>query len=200
MYIPKKFVQKDTIKSIAFMRAYNFALIISAKDDIPVATHLPFIIEERDKKIVLISHMSKANEQWKSFVDNEVLVIFNEPHAYISPTLYEKHQNVPTWNYVAVHAYGKVMLINEPEQQYQLLEKMMQQMEPAYLKQWKTLDLKYKESLRKEITAFEIIVSDLQAKEKLSQNKTQKERKTIKNYLVESEDDIKKSLGNMMPD
>ena len=66
MYIPKHFEQKDRKKSIAFMNAYNFAIVISVKEDIPIATHLPFVVEERENEIVLISHMSKANEQWKT--------------------------------------------------------------------------------------------------------------------------------------
>ena len=94
------------------MQAYNFAIVVSVKEDIPIATHLPFVIEERENEIVLISHMSKANEQWKTISDKDVLVIFSEPHAYISPSLYEQQQNVPTWNYVAVHAYGKMILQN----------------------------------------------------------------------------------------
>ena len=108
MYIPKQFEQKNNEKSIAFMRAYNFALLISVKEGLPIATHLPFVTEERNNEIILTAHLSKANEQWKTFAGKEVLVVFSEPHAYISPALYESAQNVPTWNYIAVHAYGKV--------------------------------------------------------------------------------------------
>ena len=171
MYIPKYFKQNDRKKSIAFMNAYNFAIVVSAKDELPLATHLPFVIEERENEIVLISHMSKANEQWKTFSDKDVLVIFSEPHAYISPSLYEQKQNVPTWNYVAVHAYGK---------------------------QFRTLDKKYIDGLLQGIIAFEITVSNLQAKEKLNQNKSEKDRLNVKKHLEESEDEMKRTLGKMM--
>ena len=182
------------------MRTYNFAVIVSIKGNLPIATHLPFIIEERNKEIVLVTHMSRANEQWKTFDEKDVLVVFSEPHAYISPSLYEKQQNVPTWNYVAVHAYGKVMLISTPEKQLELLEKMMVGFDAAYLEQWKSLDPVYKENLQKGIVAFEIVVTDLQGKEKLSQNKTDRERVTIAAHLEQSGDELKVALAGMMRD
>ena len=111
MYIPKHFEQNDRTSTIAFMQNFNFALLVSVKDTIPVATHLPFVIEERDHDIVLISHMSKANDQWRTAKDKEVLVVFSEPHAYISPSHYEKQQNVPTWNYAVAHLHGKMELV-----------------------------------------------------------------------------------------
>lgn len=198
MYIPKEFEQNDQKKSIAFMQAYNFAIVISIKKDIPIATHLPFIIEERENKIVLLSHLSKANEQHKTFLDKDVLVIFSEPHAYISPTLYEKKQNVPTWNYVSVHAYGKVKILDSNEEKLKVLHKQMQFYEANYLEQFKTLDQKYIDGLLKGIVAFEIEVTKLQSKEKLSQNKTTNERATIKKHLEESDDTIKNDVGKLM--
>lgn len=198
MYIPKHFEQNDREKSIAFMRAYNFAIVVSVKDEIPIATHLPFVIEERENKIVLISHMSKANEQWKTFSDKDLLIIFSEPHAYISPTLYEKQQNVPTWNYISVHAYGKLTILNSDEEKLQVLHKQMQFFEASYIEQFKTLDKKYIDGLMKGIVAFEITVANLQAKEKLSQNKTNTEREKIKKHLEESDDTTQQSVGKMM--
>lgn len=198
MYIPKHFEQKDNEKSIAFMRTYNFALLVSVKEDLPIATHLPFVIEEKDNIIVLTSHLSKANEQWKTFADKEVLIVFAEPHAYISPALYEKQQNVPTWNYIAVHAYGKIKILNSDEEKLKVLHKQMQTFEADYIEQFKNLDKKYINGLLNGIVAFEIIVTDLQSKEKLSQNKTAKERNNIKQHLLESDDDVKKKVGEHM--
>jgi len=198
MYIPKHFEQNDNAKSIAFMQAYNFALLITVKDSLPIATHLPFVIEERNNEIILISHLSKANEQCKTFADKEVLIVFSEPHAYISPTLYEKQQNVPTWNYIAVHAYGKIKILESNEEKLNVLHKQMQIYEASYIEQFKTLDKKYVDGLLKGIVAFEIIVSKLQSKEKLSQNKTANERNNIKQHLLESDDDVKKDIGKMM--
>ena len=198
MYIPKHFEQNDREKNIAFMRAYNFAIVVSVKGELPIATHLPFVIEERDSELVLISHMSKANEQWKTVAEKDVLVIFSEPHAYISPTLYEKQQNVPTWNYVSVHAYGKVTILDSDEGKLSVLHKQMQFFEASYIEQFKTLDQKYIDGLLKGIVAFEITVTNLQAKEKLSQNKTNTEREKIKKHLEESDDTTQQSVGKMM--
>jgi len=200
MYTPKHFEQKDKAKSIAFMQAYNFALIVSVKDELPIATHLPFIIEERNDDIVLIAHLSKANEQCKTFDDKDVLVVFSEPHAYISPSLYEHKQNVPTWNYAAVHAYGKIRTFESDEGKLEVLHKQMQSFEASYIEQFKTLDKKYIDGLLKGIVAFEIVVTDLQAKEKLSQNRSEKDRKNVKKHLEESGDEMKQALGKMMPD
>lgn len=198
MYIPKHFKQNDRKKSIAFMNAYNFGIVVSAKDELPLATHLPFVIEEREHEIVLISHMSKANEQWKTFSEKDVLVIFSEPHAYISPSLYEQPQNVPTWNYVAVHAYGKMNILESDEEKLSVLHKQMQSYEAGYIEQFNTLDQRYIDGLLKGIIAFEITVSNLQAKEKLNQNKSEKDRLNVKRHLEESEEDMKRTLGKMM--
>jgi transcriptional regulator len=198
MYIPKHFEQNDKEKSIAFMQAFNFALLISVKEESPIATHLPFVIEERNDEIVLVAHLSKANEQWKTFADKELLVVFSEPHAYISPTLYEKQQNVPTWNYVAVHAYGKIKILESDEEKLQVLHKQMQTFEASYIKQFKSLDRKYIDGLLKGIVAFEMLVTKLQSKEKLSQNKTTNERENIKQHLQESDDTTHQTLGKMM--
>lgn len=198
MYIPKHFEQNDKASSIAFMQHYNFALLVSVKDAIPLATHLPFVIEERENNLVLISHMSIANDQWKTAIDKEVMVVFSEPHAYISPSLYEKQQNVPTWNYVAVHAYGKLSVLENDNQKLEVLHKQMRTFEEAYLQQFKNLDQKYIDGLLKGIVAFEILVTGLQSKAKLSQNKTGSERENIKKELEQSNDTTKQALGKMM--
>ena len=200
MYTPKQFEQKDRAKSIAFMRTYNFAIVVSVKNNVPIATHLPFVIEERNDEIILISHLSKANEQHATFLEQDVLVIFSEPHAYISPTLYEQQQNVPTWNYVSVHAYGKVNLFNTDEKKLEVLHKQMQFFEASYIEQFQKLDKKYVDGLLKGIVAFEITVTNLQAKEKLSQNRSEADRKNVKKHLETSDDDMKQSLGKLMPE
>lgn len=179
------------------MRDFNFAVLVSVKENAPIATHLPFIIEEKEGEIHLLAHMSRANEQWKYFGE-EVLVIFSEPHAYVSPSLYQKVENVPTWNYISVHAYGKISIIDQPDKQLGLLEKQMQSFDPGYLKQWAVISPEYKDALRKGIVAFEIIVTDLQGKEKLSQNKTEADRQNVKKFLEESDDALKQYLAKKM--
>src|SRR5215211_253242 len=115
MYTPKHFAENDAQRLLAFMREFNFAALVTAENDFPVATHLPFIIEKRNEKIILCAHLAKANLQWKQFAGREILVIFQEPHAYVSPVLYAEGLNVSTWNYVAVHTYGKARVFKKVE-------------------------------------------------------------------------------------
>jgi len=114
MYLPHHFTQTDTATLVAFMRQYAFATIVSEVDGKPCASHLPFVVEwKEDGTIQLLAHFAKANPQWQTLEGQTALVIFNEPHAYISPSLYDKELSVPTWNYIAVHAYGHDTLITE---------------------------------------------------------------------------------------
>ena len=115
---------------------------------------------------MLTAHFAKANQQWKDIENNTILVIFSEPHAYISPKHYDKLQNVPTWNYIAVHAYGKATVITEQEAVMNILERTIDTYEQSYKAQWKDLTDDYKLGMAKGIVAFEIVVTDIQAKKK----------------------------------
>ncbi|MGV3538992.1 MAG: FMN-binding negative transcriptional regulator [Rufibacter sp.] len=198
MYIPPHYRQEDLEKQLAFMRQYPFATLVSQKEGRPFASHLPFVTEVVDGQVLLLSHMARNNPQWQDLQDQEVLVIFQEPHAYISPTLYNKTLNVPTWNYTAVHAYGALQTVEEPQAVFALLEKMMQTYEPAYQAQWQQLPGHYKEGMARGIVAFEIVVTEIQAKEKLSQNRTIEERVRISESLKESKDSAVAALGHLM--
>ena len=186
MYIPKLNSMEDVAEAVAFMQRYSFATIVTAKDNLPVATHLPFVITQRNGTVFLRSHFARANEQWMQLDSQPVLVIFSEPHAYISPSHYDKEQSVPTWNYLAVHAYGKGTLIHDTAQAYELLEATINTYEPAYQAQWNNLPQDFKMKMVKGIVAFDIEVTDLQGKKKLSQNKTEIEKQRIIDHLSAS--------------
>jgi transcriptional regulator len=199
MYTPKFFVEADEEKLIAFMREFNFATLVSAENDLPVATHLPFIIEKREDKIILSAHMAKANDQWQGFGSKDVLVIFNEPHAYISPLLYSQLENVPTWNYVAVHAYGKVNTFETVDENLALLEKMIAVFDPNYLNgNWREISSEYKANLAKAIVAFEIEVTDLQGKKKLNQNKPGEDAQNVISAFEKSESHNEQQIARFM--
>jgi transcriptional regulator len=87
------------------MKRYSFATIITAKNSFPIGTHLPFVVTTINDSLVLTSHFARANEHWQEIENSKVLVIFSEPHAYISAKNYDKKLNVPTWNYISIHAY-----------------------------------------------------------------------------------------------
>ena len=136
MYIPQINVERDREKIIAFMQRFSFAAIITAKGNLPVATHLPFLVTVKDDVLILTSHFARANEHWKEIETSKSLVIFSEPHAYISPKHYDKELNVPTWNYISVHAYGQGRLITETANALRVLEATINNYEIAYRQQW----------------------------------------------------------------
>jgi transcriptional regulator len=198
MYIPAHFRQHDREAAIAFMKAHSFAVIVSSVDGVPVATHLPFHIETSGEEIILTAHFARANPQWKSL--KEVLVIFNGPHAYISPAHYERDQNVPTWNFIAVHAYGSAELVTDEAAGLSILEDLIRQSEPEYLSQWAGLSQEYRMGLFKGIVPFRLIINRLDAKEKLSQNKTAQERRNIITALQQADDGLAQELAAYMRD
>lgn len=198
MYIPKHYKVEDRDKAIQFMSKYSFGTIVNLVDGRPHAAHLPFVTEKRNDDIVISGHFAKANQQWKKIETQKSLIIFTEPHAYVSPDFYTKKQNVPTWNYVAVHAYGNASIVSEQDKVFTLLEKMMDQLEPKYKQQWKELNMDYKVRMTNGIVAFEMIVEELEFKKKLSQNKTMDEQHRIVEAFKKSPDSNIKEIGNYM--
>jgi transcriptional regulator len=110
MHIPSSFKVSDQDELFSFINQHSFGQLISIVDDRPCSTHLPFLIDSENQK--LICHLGKANLQWKNIQDQEVLVTFLGPHDYISPTWYVGN-GVPTWDYQAVHVYGRAIVIDD---------------------------------------------------------------------------------------
>lgn len=198
MYIPRINLETDRDKIVAFMKQFSFATIITAKDNFPIATHLPFLVTIRDDNVILTSHFAKANEHWADIENNKILVIFSEPHAYISPKNYEKELNVPTWNYVSIHAYGQGKLIAETDKAFEVLEATIDNYEISYRQQWENLPKDYKLKMLKGIVAFEVVVTELQGKKKLSQNKTAAEQQKIIDSLAKSNNSNEKLIADYM--
>jgi len=199
MYTPKHFEEKDRTELVKFMREHNFAALINYSKKKPWATHLPFIIIEHDSNIILKAHMAKANPQWANFdKDGEVLVIFQEPHSYISPKLYEDKASVPTWNYIAVHAYGVPKILPSLEERISMLELSFEHFDASFVEQWKGLPDDYRGRLLEGIVAFEIVITNLEGKFKLSQNRTEGDRQRIIEALGSSSDEAKKGISKYM--
>lgn len=195
MYVPAGFKLENQSEMITFMQRYSFATIITSKAGVPVATQLPFFIEQRGETLILSSHFSAVNEQAGLIENNTSLVIFSEPHAYISPAHYDKTESVPTWDYIAVHAYGKAEIITEQTAKADSLEKMIRFYEQDYLQQWNGLSNKFKAGMMKGIVAFELPVTELQGQKKLSQNKSEVERKRIIETLENSENSTERDIA-----
>ncbi|MCD2425714.1 FMN-binding negative transcriptional regulator [Niabella pedocola] len=200
MYIPSinRMTSNSDIRS--FIERFSFGTIVTtAPDGLPVATQLPFLVKQEQDALVLISHFAKANPQWKQIENNaQVLVLFQEPHAYISPFHYEKELNVPTWNYISVHVYGKGSLITEQEAVFQILDETVAHYEAAYKTRYDQLPQDFKFKMSQGIVAFKIRATDIQAKQKLSQNKTTAEQEKIIQTLVQSPDSSERYIAEYM--
>lgn len=185
MYVPEAFRLTDRARIAEVMRAYDFALLVTAPPTTsggrPQASHLPFLYDpEEGAEGTLYAHMARANPQWRDFTalaasGGEALVVFQGPHSYISPTWYATEQpTVPTWNYVAVHAYGLPEVIEAPAEVRPLLDRLVAAQEAGLTPPWSTagLSAKFLDGMLRGIVAFRIPIARLEAKAKLGQNKT----------------------------
>ena len=188
MYIPTINQWTDHDEIVAFMKNFSFATVVSTAPEGPVATHIPVLTWQEDDTIWLSAHFAIANPHAQLIDQGNTLVIFNGPHAYVSPTHYDRELNVPTWNYLAVHAYGTATIVTDPGEIQQLLSDTIDTYEPGYRQQWERLPGQYQTGMTKGIVAFNIRVTALQAKKKISQNKTDEERHRIGTALSTSTD------------
>ncbi|MGA9966362.1 MAG: FMN-binding negative transcriptional regulator [Terriglobales bacterium] len=199
MYIPEFNRLEDCSTILAFMRANPFAILITTAEGLPFATHLPLLVDETGDQIVLQGHMARANAHWKSMNESEEsLVIFHGPHAYISPSLYESRESVPTWNYAAVHVYGEPTLLSDEEGLRATLHRMIDTFESSYMAQWSELSEQYRSQMMKHIVGFEIRVKRVEAKFKLSQNRTKGEQARVIQSLNQSKDSNVSGVAELM--
>ncbi|WP_445477223.1 FMN-binding negative transcriptional regulator [Lysinibacillus irui] len=172
MYIPKYYKITDLEEITQFIRENSFATLVSIKKGKPIAVHIPVLLNKIEDDYYLTGHLAYGNPIWKTFEEvNDILVIFNGPHAYISSSWYEQ-ENVPTWNYQAVHIYGKASLIDGKELEQDLtnlLEKYESFRENPVL--WDKLSPELLQQEIKGIKGFKIKVEEVQAAYKLSQNR-----------------------------
>lgn len=201
MYIPEFNRIEDQEVALAFMRANSFAILVSNNDDAGFATHLPVVIADRGGETILRAHVAKANPHWR-MLDREPqkdsLVIFHGPHAYISPALYEVRESVPTWNYATVHAYGRGRLLAADSDKQQVLAELISQFDSSYLNQWNSFDQQYRSRMLNHIVAFEINVTRIEAKFKLSQNRTRIEQENVIQALGASSDSAVSGVADLM--
>ena len=184
MYIPKHFQLDDEEMIYDFIEKYSFATLFSQHNGEPYATHLPLILNKGES--ALYGHFARPNEQWKDIENQQVLVVFQGPHCYISPSWYETMKAVPTWNYVSIHIYGKMEIVEDPKVIFDSLNDMVKKYERLdSLYNLNDVDSQYIEGMSKGIVPFRINISKIEAKAKLSQN-----------HPVERQELIIKQLGN----
>lgn len=199
MYIPEHFRLRNNADAIAFMRANPFAILISTADAGPFATHLPLFVKAEENRIILHGHVAKANPHWRYLEQQaQCLTIFHGPHSYISPSNYTVRESVPTWNYGAVHLYGNARVFSSPLDLQGVLRELMDTFEPAYASQWASLDEAYRERVLRQIVGFEIEVTKIEAKFKLSQNRTREDQANVIESLKKSEDTTVSAVSRLM--
>jgi transcriptional regulator len=201
MYSPDHFRVDDRETLHAFMRRHSFATIITHDGSHPHATHMPVLLEaHQGPHGTLVSHMARANPQWKHFDDGrEVLVVFTGPHAYVSPAWYASAPAVPTWNYTAVHAYGIPRLITDPERFAQKLHDLVEFYESGREGRWDgELPAEFRDKLMHGIVGIEIEITRLEGKFKLSQNRPPADQQRIIAALAASADQTERETALMM--
>jgi transcriptional regulator len=199
MYIPASFAQTDPQKLFELIESHSFGVLVSAADGMS-ATHLPLLLR-RDPAPHgrLVGHMARANPQWRAIDGREVLCIFSGPHAYVSPTWYETENTVPTWNYVAVHVYGTCRVIDDAETTAQIVGDYVTTYEQSMPSPWQLeTGTPYFEKLVKAIVGFEIEISRIEGKWKLSQNQPMEIRQKAAARLAEREDAESREVARLM--
>lgn len=182
MYQPAHFMIDDRDTQLAVIREHPFAILVSnGADDEPFATHAPLAADVRDDRVVLVGHIARANPHTQLFgLAPRVLAIFNGPQGYVSPALYGTREAVPTWNYVSVHCYGDVRLVDGHQPKDRRQKRLIADHDRPYDPQWRSLGEDYQHMMLDGITAFEIDVERIEAKFKLSQNRTAEDRARVK--------------------
>ncbi len=171
MYIPPHYRNERPEEVLEFLRQNAFGILVSPGPEIPLATHLPLELKEAGGKSFLMGHFARANPHWKHLPDgSEVLCIFNGPHAYVSSSWY-REEEVPTWNYIAVHVRGHYRTQSR-EELWQSLRHLVDKYEEAS-EHPVSLDAMSPGTLRqvRGIVGFEIEISSLEAAYKLSQGR-----------------------------
>ena len=182
MYIPKHFKIEDEGTIYDLIEKYSFATLFSQHKGEPYATHFPLMLNKSEK--TLYGHFARPNEQWKDAENQQVLVIFQGPHCYISPSWYEILKAVPTWNYVSIHLYGNLEIIEDRNVILESLNDLVNKYEsPDSSYNLNSVDPGFIEGMSKGIVAFRIKIEKIEAKAKLSQNHPLERQELIIKHL-----------------
>lgn len=188
---------RDTL--VAFMRGHPFATLVTQREGRMQGSHLPFHVEVEGEGVVLYAHMARPNPQWRDFsADTEVMTVFLEPHAYVSPRHYANPVSVPTWNYAAVHAYGVPRLIEPHAQKHALMLSLIGRHDSDYLERFPGVPEDYVEKMLRGVAAFAISVTRLESRFKLSQEKSPEDRERIIAALEACDDSAARATAALM--
>ena len=199
MYTPEIYKNENQEEIKKFLQENSFGILINQTSGKLCATHIPLELDSNNEdKDILCGHISKENPQWNSFIENDqILVVFSGPHSYISSSWYN-HENVPTWNYVTVHVYGKIKII-EGEAVIESLKKLVDKYEKNSENPVRVEDLSKKTMMQSRgIVAFEIEITEIQATRKLSQNRDKINHQNIVHELEKANTNQSIAIANEM--
>lgn len=198
MFIPKIYREDDMQKILAFLRENEFATFVVYDGEKPIASHLLMEVVEEDGAVMIYGHMSRGNPLWTMLASNrEALIIFQGPHAYISARWYT-HVNVPTWNYVSVHAYGRPALVTDRDEVRSLLSRLVKRHEPDSSYRMESLPQEFVEKEMNGVSAFKMKVERLEAAYKLSQNRNDEDYQNIVIQLERRGDEPSACVAKVM--
>jgi transcriptional regulator len=191
MYLPAAFAEPDLRKLHDFIEQNSFGLLVSQVEGLPFATHLPFLLDRTTGPHgTLVCHVARANPQWREAIGQTALAIFSGPHAYVSPTWYEAEQVVPTWNYAAVHAYGRAQVIEDEDALLKIVQEMVRVYEQAMPQPWSFEDsTTFVKRLLGQIVGMRIEIEKIEGKFKLNQNHPVERRQKVVRALQQRGDE-----------
>ncbi len=202
MYVPSAFAESDTARLHEFIRRHSFGVLTSTSEGGLIASHLPLLLDTDGDGAGpdgrLLGHMAAANPQWRG-LRGEVLAIFSGPHAYVSPSWYEEGGTVPTWNYVAVHAYGSFHLVADRDGLLDILRRSVQSYEGPRPEPWAFDEsAAHVEAMLRSIVGFRIEITRLEGKWKLSQNHPERRRRKVIRVLEARPDEDSRAIARLM--
>src|SRR5262245_4987900 len=172
MYVPAAFAENELGKLHDFIEQHSFGLLVTQVDGLPFATHLPFLLDRSSGPHgTLICHVARANPQWQQASGQMALAVFSGPHAYVSPSWYEAEHVVPTWNYAAVHAYGRAQVIEDEGALLKIVGAMVRVYERSMPQPW-SFDgsSTFVKRMLAQVVGIRIEIDKIEGKFKLNQN------------------------------
>ena len=200
MYIPAAFAESDLHPLYKLIEQNSFGVLVSQVDGQPFATHLPFLLQRTTGPHgTLIGHLARANPQWQQAGGQTALAIFSGPHAYISPTWYEAEQVVPTWNYTAVHAYGRIHIIEDESALLEIVRHFVQVYEKSMPQPWSfDPSTTFAERMLAQIVGFRLEIEKIEGKWKLNQNHPAERRRKVVRALRQRGDENALAVADLM--
>ncbi len=199
VYLPPHFTETREDVLLAHIERYDFGLLITQEGGL-IASQVPFLVERRDGQLYLLGHLARPNPQGAALDTGEALVVFSGPHAYISPSWYGAGPAVPTWNYASVHVYGAARTIADKDWLGELLRRLSERHEAREAMAWRMQDqpAAFLSGMLNGIVGFEIAVSRLEGKFKLSQNRPAADRPRIVAALEARDDADSHGVARLM--